>query len=218
MAEERLGRGRAGADLGVIGAAAETALATAAALALSLRFRTSLPWLFVPLALVLLPGRSLAAYGFELRLRPPSLRTHLLLGAALLAAYAALYAAFAVAWQHRSFALRLPPGSLVDLPVEFLSVAIPEEAFFRGYLQTRWNRELGRPWRVFGAFFGCALFVQAAVFAGCHALLGGWTRLAVFLFALLAGWLRERSDSILAPAVYHATANVWVRLLRGAPH
>jgi membrane protease YdiL (CAAX protease family) len=35
----------------------------------------------------------------------------------------------------------------------------------------------------------------------------------VVFFALLAGWLRERSDSVLAPAVYHAVANVWYRTL-----
>jgi membrane protease YdiL (CAAX protease family) len=35
----------------------------------------------------------------------------------------------------------------------------------------------------------------------------------VFLFAPLAGWLRARSDSIAAPAAYHAVANVWYRLV-----
>jgi membrane protease YdiL (CAAX protease family) len=35
----------------------------------------------------------------------------------------------------------------------------------------------------------------------------------VFFFALFAGWLRERSGSVLAPAVYHAVANVWYRSL-----
>lgn len=194
-------------------AAVETSLATAVALALSLRFQTSLPWLFVPLAWISLRGRSLTAYGFDLRLCPPRLRVHLALGAAAIAASGGLYAAFALSWQHRAFAPRASPGLLLDLPLELLAVAVPEEAFFRGYLETRWNQALGKPWRVFGARLGWGLVVQAAVFAGCHAVARDWTRLGVFFFALLAGWLRERSGSIFAPAVYHATANVWYRLL-----
>jgi membrane protease YdiL (CAAX protease family) len=216
MAEEELARERTSGGFGLIRAVAETSLATAVGLELSLRLDTDLPWLFLPLAVIALCRRSLAAYGFDLRLRPPAVSTHLVLGAALLAGYGALHTAFAVVWQHRSFAPRFPPASLLDLPVEFLSVAVPEEAFFRGYLQARWNRELGRRWRAFGALIGPGLFVQAAVFAGCHALLGDWTRLGVFFFALLAGWLRERSGSILAPAVYHAAANVWYQTLGGA--
>ena len=90
--------------------------------------------------------------------------------------------------------------------------------FFRGYLQTRWDRACGRPWRVFGAAVGAALPIQAAAFAVCHLLIGDWTRLRVFFFALLAGWLRERSRSVLSPAAYHAVANVWYRMLAASFH
>jgi membrane protease YdiL (CAAX protease family) len=202
--------------IGLTRAAAETSLATAVVLALALWFGSDLPWLFAPLILIVLPGRSLSVHGFDLRLRPPSLGAHLALGTALLAGYGAVHAAFAVLWQHRSFAPRLPAGFLLGLGSEFLAVAFPEEAFFRGYLQTRWNLALGRRWAAFGARVGPGLVVQAGAFAVCHVLTGDWTRVRVFLFALLAGWLRERCDSILAPAVYHASANAWYRLLEAS--
>jgi membrane protease YdiL (CAAX protease family) len=216
MADGQRELGAVPSHLGLTRVAAETFLATAAVFALSLRLDTGLLWLFVPLALIVLPGRSLSAHGFDLRLRPPSLGAHLGLGAALLAGYGAMHAGFAVLWQHRSFAPHLPAGLLLGLVPEFLGVAFPEEAFFRGYLQTRWNLALGRRWRAFGARIGPGLFVQAVAFAACHALAGDWTRARVFFFALLAGWLRERCDSILAPAVYHASANAWYRLLEAS--
>jgi len=201
---------------GLTRVAAETSLATVAVLTLSLRLGSGLPWLFAPLVLIVLPGRSLSGHGFELRLRPPSFGAHLALGAVLLGSYGAMYAAFAVLWEHRSFAPHPHVGFLLGIGSEFLAVAVPEEAFFRGYLQTRWNLALGKHWAVFGARVGPGLFVQAVTFAACHALTGDWTRARVFFFALLVGWLRERCDSILAPAVYHASANAWVRLLEAS--
>jgi membrane protease YdiL (CAAX protease family) len=170
-------------------------------------------WLFLPLALLIPFGRPLSEHGFDLRVRPPSITVHAALGVTLLGFYAVLHACVAHAFLHQTFVPRVPPYLLHDLVREFLTVGFPEEAFFRGYLQTRWNRVLGQPWRVFGASVGAAVVLQAILFAACHVVGGDWTRLRVFFFALLAGWLRERSDSVLAPAVYHAAANVWYRIL-----
>ncbi|HSD11154.1 MAG TPA: CPBP family intramembrane glutamic endopeptidase [Candidatus Binatia bacterium] len=197
----------------VLGTTAETLLATAVALFLSLRLASPLVWLFLPLALLVPFGRSLSEHGFDLRVRPPSITVHATLGVSLLGLYAVLHAWVAHAFLRQTLVPRLPRHLLLDLVREFLTVGFPEEAFFRGYLQTRWNQVLGKPWRVFGASIGAGLLLQAILFAACHVVGGDWTRLRVFFFALIAGWLRERSDSVLAPAVYHATANVWYRVL-----
>jgi uncharacterized protein len=193
--------------------AVETLAAAAAALFLSIRFASSLVWLLLPLGLIVPFGRRLSEHGLELRFRPPSIAVHAALGASLLALYAAIHALVAHVFLHQSFVLRMPRNPLLDLVREFLIVGFPEEAFFRGYLQTRWNRVCGKPWRIFGASVGAGLLLQAIVFAACHLVTGDWTRLRVFFFALFAGWLRERSGSVLAPAVYHAVANVWYRSL-----
>jgi membrane protease YdiL (CAAX protease family) len=193
--------------------AVETLLATSMALLLSLHSASSLVWLLLPLGLLVPFGRPLSEHGLDLRFRPPSFAVHLALGASLLALYAALHASVAHAFLHQSFVPRAPRHPLVDLVREFLTVGFPEEVFFRGYLQTRWNRVLGKTWRIFGAPVGVGFLLQAILFAACHLVTGDWTQLRVFFFALLAGWLRERSDSVLAPAVYHAVANLWYRIL-----
>lgn len=196
--------------------AAETLAATVLALVLSLRSGSSLVWLFLPLAILVCLRRSLSEHALDLRLRPPSFATHFLLGGSLLLSYALIHAVFALATGHHPRAPQLSWQLALQLIEELLIVGVPEEVFFRGYLQTRWNRVLGTPWQVAGARVGPALLLQGAVFAICHLATGDWTRLRVFFFALLAGWLRERSGSILGPAVYHAVANLWFRLLLSA--
>jgi len=193
--------------------AVETLTVTAVALLLSARLASSLVWLPLPLGLLAPFGRSLSEHGFDLRFRPPSIAVHAALGASLLALYAALHAFVAHVFLHQSFVLRAPQHPLLDVVREFLIVGFPEEAFFRGYLQTRWNRVCGKPWRIFGASMGAGLLLQAILFAACHLFTGDWTQLRVVFFGVLAGWLRERSNSVLAPAVYHAVANIWYRVL-----
>jgi membrane protease YdiL (CAAX protease family) len=201
------------AHASVLWVAIETVLATVLALYVSQRLDAPLVWLFFPLALLWLRRLPMSEYGLDLRFRPPSAATHALLGVTLLALYAVLHAAVATAVLHRTFAPALPANPLVGLASEFLAVGFPEEVFFRGYLQTRWDRACGRPWRLFGAAVGPALPLQAAIFAACHVVTGDWTRSRVFFFGLLAGWLRARSGSVLSPAIYHAVANVWYRCL-----
>jgi membrane protease YdiL (CAAX protease family) len=200
----------------VTAVAVETLATTAVALVLSLRFDAPVVWLALPLAWVVAGRGSPAEFGLDLRFRPPSWATHLALGGALLLLYAALHAWFAREVLGQAFVPRaLPPlGSLgFDFVNELLAIGIPEEVFFRGYLQQRWNRCFGRPWTVFHAAVGPGLLIQSALFAVCHLASGDWTRLRVFFFALLAGWLRERSGSIAAPATYHAVANLWYRVV-----
>jgi membrane protease YdiL (CAAX protease family) len=198
--------------------AVETLLATSLALYLSLRLEAPVVWLFLPLGLLVAGRQPLSAYGLDLRFRPPSLAVHAGIGVTLLALYTGLHTWIAARVLHQAFALALPANPAADFVREFLVVAFPEEVFFRGYVQTRWNRACGRPWRLCGAAVGPGLLVQAAIFGVCHLATGDWTRLRVIFFALLAGWLRERSGSVLAPAVYHAVANVWYRMLLASFH
>jgi membrane protease YdiL (CAAX protease family) len=197
---------------------AETAAATAVALHVALRLETPLVWLFLGLSLILAGRGSLSQYGLDLRMSPPSLRAHAVLGTTLLSIYGLGYAAVSVLLWHETLALALPKNPLADLAREFLIVAFPEEVFFRAYLQSRWDLGWGKPWNLVGAWCGPGLPVQALLFAICHVASGDWRRASVFFFALLAGWLRARSGSVLAPAIYHAVANLWVRTLSASFH
>jgi membrane protease YdiL (CAAX protease family) len=197
---------------------AETAAATTVALHLALRLETSLVWLFLGLCLILARRGSFSLYGLDLRIRPPPLRVHAVLGLVLLSLYGAGHAAISVFLGHKTFALQLPENPLGDLAREFLIVAFPEEVFFRAYVQSRWDLACGKPWGVCGAKIGPGLPVQAVLFAICHVAAGDWPRASVFFFALLAGWLRARSGSVLGAGVYHAVANLWVRTLSASFH
>ncbi len=196
-----------------VAAIAEGLIATAAAMWLSLRLESPLAWLAVPLALSWLQRKRVEDYGLEFRLRPPTLRAHAVLGSCLLVLYAAAHLGVARFLLHQTVSLRLPDDLGQEAFHQLVLTAVPEEVFFRGYLQSRWNAALGRPWKIAGARVGPALVLQAALFAACHLATGDWTRLRVFFFGLLAGWLRERSGSIFAPVVYHTVANLWVRIL-----
>lgn len=193
--------------------AAESFLATAVTLYLAVRLDRPSVWIVVPVVLLALPGRRPEDYGLEARLTPPPLRFQLLFGGAALVAYAAAHILFVRWLTAASFSLRLPPEPGWLLVQQLVVVALPEELFFRGYLQSNLNRIFPRPFHLFGARFGPALPIQAAVFSLCHLVGGDWTRLRVFFFGLLAGWLRERSGSIAAPVAYHAAANFWYALL-----
>ena len=103
-----------------------------------------------------------------------------------------------------------PPGSYSDEVLgQLLVIALPEEAFYRGYLQTAldeaWPKRIG----VLGARIGWALPVTCALFAAGHFLTDPRPdRLAVFFPALVFGWLRSRTGGIGAGVLLHAMSNV----------
>lgn len=95
-----------------------------------------------------------------------------------------------------------------------LFLAPGEELLFRGYIQSRLNRAFGRPYVFMGAPFGAGLVVAAVLFSLFHVvnlpmLYAGmlqplwWRALPTLAWGLLFGYLRERTGSILAPALVH---------------
>ncbi len=113
-----------------------------------------------------------------------------------------------------AFHLPLEWGLLDAALGQVLVIALPEEAFFRGYLQTA----LGRRWppthRIGGALVGSDVLVTSAVFAlGHFATAPHPARLAVFFPSLVFGWLRARTGGIGASVAFHAACNVFASLL-----
>ena len=118
------------------------------------------------------------------------------------------------------FALRLPPDLLRPslahnlALAELVVVALPEEFFFRGYVQGRLDEVWAPSRRFFGARIGPSLPIGAALFALCHvAVQGNLGTLAVFFPGLLFGWMRARSGSILPGIVFHAACNLYIDTL-----
>lgn len=118
-------------------------------------------------------------------------------------------------WQPELPFVPAPPPSLSDDVLgQLLVIALPEEAFYRGYLQTAFDRAWAPRWRVLGARIGPGLLVASALFAVGHVLTDVKPdRLAVFFPALVFGWLRARTGSIGAPLLFHAACNLFASYL-----
>jgi membrane protease YdiL (CAAX protease family) len=92
-------------------------------------------------------------------------------------------------------------------------VALPEEFFFRGWMQTRLKRVFPGGRQVFGVTVGPALLLTAALFALVHLTIFQPYRLAVFFPALLFGWLRERTGTVVGSTLLHAACNLYQTFL-----
>ena len=87
-------------------------------------------------------------------------------------------------------------------------VGLGEELFFRGYLQSSFNRYFGKPFSIGKVRFGWGLLLSAILFGLIHALvavppLWPWA-LFTFILGLILGFIREKDGSILAAVLLHA--------------
>ncbi|HMU41434.1 MAG TPA: type II CAAX endopeptidase family protein [Pseudomonadota bacterium] len=102
--------------------------------------------------------------------------------------------------------LRLPPKFLLLVLSQVLVVALPEEFFFRGFVQKRLAQTLSP---------SQSILLQSALFALGHYLVT-WNpaSLLVFFPGLLFGLLRHLSQTILPGTLFHATCNLTMELLK----
>jgi uncharacterized protein len=129
-----------------------------------------------------------------------------------------------LAWSHwvwhvtRPLQLRLSANVLGNEAVaQLLIVALPEEAFYRGYLQTRLDDAWKGRIQLLGAPVGPSILATSALFAlGHFATIHDPARLAVFFPSLVFGWLRSRTDGVGAAILFHAMCNLFSEtLMRG---
>lgn len=101
---------------------------------------------------------------------------------------------------------------LMLLATHWLLVALPEEFFYRGYLQPRlqrWPSMASILIRVAGLQVTGANVATSSLFALAHFVVGGDPlRLAVFFPSLLFGALRDRTGTIATPLLFHAFCNI----------
>jgi len=93
---------------------------------------------------------------------------------------------------------------------QFMYVAVAEEMFFRGYLQSNVLRLLAMFVQKKSAFLELiGIITSAAVFAISHSvLLGSVVPIITFFPGLIFGWLFVKTKSLLAPVLFHGLANV----------
>lgn len=116
---------------------------------------------------------------------------------------------------HGAFFVMLRPlESLNTIFGQLLLVALPEEAFYRGFLQTRLDDVWEPRFRVLGATVGPGLLVASLIFAMGHFLtIPSPARLAVFFPSLVFGWLRARTGGVGAGIAFHALCNIFSETL-----
>jgi membrane protease YdiL (CAAX protease family) len=95
---------------------------------------------------------------------------------------------------------------------------LAEELVFRGVFQSLLNRVFGRPWRFANAQFGWGLIITAVLFAGANGLFAidahlhprvvVYAAIAPLMLSLVAGWVRERTDSVWPCVFGHNLSNM----------
>jgi len=115
----------------------------------------------------------------------------------------------------RGFELVLPPSFFSLALAQLIVVALPEEAFFRGYLQTALTDFVETRVRVLGVQLApAAWLLQGALFALVHFVVEPHpARLAVFFPGLLFGWLRAWRGGVGAAVALHAMSNLYSEIL-----
>lgn len=140
------------------------------------------------------------------------------LALAVVAVVALPYLAAYHLWQSWWFGLgpsgTLPSSMLTLVGYHLFFVAIPEEMFYRGYLQSRLDEVWAPRWRILGADLGPGWLLTCALFAFGHSVVHfQWWHFAIFAPSLVFGWMRARSGGIVAGALFHAWCNVTVTTL-----
>ncbi len=115
------------------------------------------------------------------------------------------------------FEPRLPDRFALLVLVQLLVIALPEEMFYRGWMQTAWARSApGRGVTVLGARLGAGFVWTQLLFAAGHLVVLQPWRLATFFPGLLFGWLRARTGDVAAAVVLHALSNLFIQTLEAS--
>jgi membrane protease YdiL (CAAX protease family) len=172
--------------------------------------------------------RSLAHYGHRAHFRAQDLKADLkralLLCAVLFPPFAVGHHFFQMTLaevQGRSlqFQWGLPEALAMVVLQNLLVVALPEELFYRGFMQTRLLRLWPRQKFILGIPLGRAVVVTALIFALGH-FLGEYNplRLGPFFPAFVFSALVLKSRSIFGAMIFHALSNVFSALLQALYH
>lgn len=109
---------------------------------------------------------------------------------------------------------RLPGDFPMQVAAQLVVVALPEELFFRGYVQGRLEDALPPTRTLWGARVGWAWLLGAALFGLGHFLVTFEPQMLSRFFPGLAfGWMFARTRSILASTIFHAACNLIMAVL-----
>lgn len=174
-------------------------------------------FLYTPLLFVLLKKSTPDAMGLHLHQIGWSLKVLLLVMGIVFVPFIVGF----VLWQHMVVGGRFNPDwtwpGLHFLSAQFLGAAIPEEVFYRGWLQSQFNGAWPTSRTIMGARIGKGLVFTSFLFALGHVIIEySPVRVAVFFPSLIFGWLREKTDGLVAPILFHGLSNLLMATLQSA--
>lgn len=110
--------------------------------------------------------------------------------------------------------LNLPPRLWYEIIMQIFVVALPEELFYRGFLQSALLKIWPNRTRFLGLPLGRAILLTNIFFALGH-LLTTWSpaRLLTFFPGLIFSYLVFKNKSILAVIIFHALCNIVGQIL-----
>jgi len=162
-------------------------------------------WINLPVLVLLFRHVPLSEHGFSLASWQAGGRWLFLSIALVLIPFSALLTVWRWITGHESV-VALERLTVSTILYHLLYQAVPEELFFRGYLQKRlalWAQARGL------TGFGLPICLTALLFAVAHLIVSpSWMRVAVFFPGLVMGWLRERTGGLFAPTGFHWLANL----------
>jgi uncharacterized protein len=109
---------------------------------------------------------------------------------------------------------RVPGDFPMQVAAQLVVVALPEELFFRGYVQGRLEDALPPTRTLWGARVGWAWILGAALFGLGHFLVTFEPQMLTRFFpGLVFGWMYARTRSILPSTLFHAACNLIMAVL-----
>jgi membrane protease YdiL (CAAX protease family) len=155
--------------------------------------------------------RDFAKMGFNMQRLRPAL---LLLCWTCAVVFPAMYVGLRML---KSYELELPLRPVVEegqgwiawVLYQFLYVAVAEEVFFRGYLQSNILHITSRTTQPYGRRQEyLSIILSAACFATAHVTISGQINsVLTFVPGLILGWLFVRTGSLIVPILFHGLAN-----------
>lgn len=108
----------------------------------------------------------------------------------------------------------LPPKIHYEIIIQIFVVALPEELFYRGFLQSALLKKWPNKTFIFGLPLGRAIVFTNIIFALGH-VVGTWapTRLLTFFPGILFSYLVYRNKSLLSAILFHAACNILGQIL-----
>lgn len=169
-------------------------------------FGKSLSVLGTCIMLTLLPGVGFRAAGVRWRQRQHSLRPVIITAVATIVGATVTSAAFSSS----------PNTSLEWLTFQATLPGIDEELFIRGLLLLLFHQAFGKGMTIWGADTGWGLWLTALLFGLLHGVTVQDGGVSVSIAALvltgsigfIAGWMRERTGSLVAPVFFHNAFNI----------